>query len=186
MPVTLLRRQFTVREYHQMTEAGILREDDRLELIKGEIIRMSPIGPRHAAYAKRLNQLFSRKLGDRVLIGVQDPVQLDNISEPQPDVTLLEPREDFYATAHPRPEDIFLLVEIADTTVAYDRDVKVALYCDRGIAEVWLVDLKKQCLELYRQPSANGYLYVRKLQRGDSLTIQAFPDISFTADEVLG
>lgn len=149
MSVQLLRRKFTVEQYHRMVESGILCENDRVELIRGEIVEMSPIGRRHAACVKRLNRLFNRKLGDSVLIGVQDPVELDVTSEPQPDIVLLQPCEDFYETAHPQPEDIFLIVEVADTTVQYDREVKVLLYAEKNIAEVWLVDINGQCVEVY-------------------------------------
>ena len=186
MSVQLLRRKFTVEQYHRMVESGILCENDRVELIRGEIVEMSPIGRRHAACVKRLNRLFYRKLGDSVLIGVQDPVELDETSEPQPDVVLLQPRADFYETAHPQPKDIVLIVEVADTTVQYDREVKVLLYAETNIAEVWLVDINGQCVEVYREPTPKGYQTIQKFVRGQRLSIQAFPDVMITVDEILG
>ncbi|MGK7876229.1 MAG: Uma2 family endonuclease [Xenococcaceae cyanobacterium] len=186
MSVQLLRRKFTVQQYHQMADTGILTENERVELIQGEIIQMSPIGTRHAAYVRRLIKLFSQKLSDRVLVDVQNPVELDDTSEPQPDVALLEPREDFYESAHPQSQDIFLLIEVADTTVAYDREIKIPLYAEDNIAEVWLVDINEQCVEVYREPTLDGYQNVQKLQRDQSLSLQAFPDLEITVNEVLG
>jgi Uma2 family endonuclease len=186
MPVELLRRKFTVEQYHQMAEAGILTEDDWVELIRGEIVEMSPVGKRHAACVNRLNALFNQRLGQEVIVAVQNPVELDDNSEPQPDLALLQPRSDFYEAGHPQSEDILLLVEVADTTVESDREVKILLYAENGISEVWLVDINAQCLEVYRQPSENGYQFIQKYYRGQTVTIQAFSEISFTVDEVLG
>jgi Uma2 family endonuclease len=186
MSVQLLRRKFTVEQYHKMVESGILCEDDRVELIRGEIIEMSPIGLRHAACVKRLIRLFSRQLGDSVIIGVQDPVKLDDTSEPQPDVVLLQPREDFYESALPQASDICLLIEVADTTVKYDREVKIPLYAEDNIAEVWLVDINGQCVEVYREPTPDGYQNIQKFERGQTLSTLAFPDVNITVNEVLG
>ena len=185
MSVQLLRRKFTVEQYHKMVESDILSENDRVELIRGEFIEMSPIGLRHAACVKRLNRLFHRNLGDRVLIGVQDPVELNDVSEPQPDVVLLQPREDCYESAPPQASDIFLLVEVADTTVQYDREVKIPLYAEDNIAEVLLVDINGQCVEVYREPTSDRYQNVQKFEQGKTLSILAFPDVTITVDEVL-
>jgi Uma2 family endonuclease len=186
MPVELLRRKFTVKQYHQMAEAGILTEDDRVELIRGEIVEMTPIGRRHAACVDRLNEMFILRLAQATIVRVQNPVELDDNSEPQPDLVLLRRRADFYEAGHPQAEDILLLVEVADATVETDRDVKILLYANSGIAEVWLVDINAQCLEVYRQPSENGYQIIQKYYRGQTVTIQAFSEVSFTVDEVLG
>ncbi|WP_017718792.1 Uma2 family endonuclease [Kamptonema formosum] len=185
MSVQLLRRLFTVREYRQMVEAGILTKDDRVELIKGEIVKMSPIGRRHAACVKRLIRLFSQRLGERAIVGAQDPVELSEESQPQPDLTLLQPREDFYESGHPKPGDIFLIVEVADTVEA-DRLVKIPLYAEAVIPEVWLVDINEGCVEVHRHPSGEGYGEVLKCRRGESAVVGAFADVSFTVDEVLG
>ena len=186
MPVELLRRKFTVKQYHQMAEAGILTEDDRVELIRGEIVEMTPSGRRHAACVDRLNEMFILRLAQATIVRVQNPVELDDNSEPQPDLVLLRRRADFYEAGHPQAEDILLLVEVADTTVETDRDVKILLYANSGIAEVWLVDINAQCLEVYRQPSEKGYQIIQKYYRGQTVTIQAFSEVSFTVDEVLG
>jgi Uma2 family endonuclease len=186
MAVQLLRRQFTVAQYHQMVAAGILTEDDRVELIEGEIIEMSPIGRRHAACVNRLVRLFSERLGDRVIVAAQNLVELSDRSEPQPDVALMHPRPDFYEAGHPQPQDILLLVEVADTTVEFDREIKMPLYAKSGVREVWLVDLNQNAIAVYREPSLSGYGQVQELQRGQTLVIQAFSDVSLAVEEVLG
>lgn len=182
----LLRRLFTVKEYHRMAEAGILREDDRLELLRGEIIQMSPIGSRHAATVNRLVRVFTQKLGDRIILAAQNPVELDDYSEPQPDIALLRPRDDFYASGHPKPEDVLLLVEVADSTVKFDRTVKIPLYAEDGIAEVWLVNLPAQCIEVHRQPTVAGYQQIERFNPQQSLFVQALADVEIAVREILG
>ena len=186
MTVQLLRRKFTVEQFHKMAESGILNEDDRVELIRGEIIEMAAIGTKHAACVRRLNNVLHRIFGDEVIISVQNPIGLDDSSEPQPDVVLLKPREDFYASAHPQPKDVFLIIEVADTTIKYDREVKIPLYAEEGVIEVWLVDINLECVEVYREPATDGYKKVEKFSRGESLIIQAFEDVNISVDEILG
>lgn len=186
MSIELLRKQFTVWDYYQMVKAGILKEDERVELIAGEIIEMSPISSHHAACVRRLIRLFSQLLGDRAIVAAQNPVVLSDFSEPQPDIALLKPRTDFYATAHPQPQDILLLVEVADTTINYDRSVKMPLYAASNISEAWIVDINGQTIETYRQPASNGYQHIQTLQRGQGLFVQAFPEVNLTVDELLG
>jgi len=182
--VPLVKRRFTVAEYHRMRQAGILAEDDRVELIDGEIVEIAPIGSRHAACVNRLNRLLSRA-ADRAVISVQNPVRLDQHSEPQPDLALLLPRQDFYASGHPGPEDVVMVVEVAEASAAPDREVKVPHYGKAGIREAWLVDLQGEVVEVYRQPSSEGYREVRRCRRGDAIAPQAFPDVVLTVDEIL-
>jgi Uma2 family endonuclease len=186
MSVQLDRRLFTVAEYHRMIAAGVFAEDDRLELLQGEIVHMSPIGSRHAACVKRLNHLLTRIFSGRAIVGVQDPVQLSIDSEPQPDLVLLRPRADFYSAAHPQPRDVWLVIEVADTSAEPDRTLKIPLYARAGIPEVWLVDLAEQQIEVYREPSGQSYQEKRVVKRGQSLTVHAFPELALTADEILG
>jgi Uma2 family endonuclease len=186
MTAELLRRLFTVDHYHRMIEAGILAEGDRVELIRGEIIEMAAIGAKHAACVNRLNRLFSKLFGDDVLVGIQNPIELDQYSEPQPDIALLRPREDFYAARHPQPEDVFLLIEVSDSTIRYDRTIKVPLYAEDGIAEVWLIDVNGDAVEVYRQPMAKGYQSVQMIERGQSVSLLAFPEVAIAVDEILG
>ncbi|MEM7556237.1 MAG: Uma2 family endonuclease [Cyanobacteria bacterium P01_A01_bin.84] len=186
MTVELLRRKFTVEQFHKMAESGILNEDDRVELIRGEIIEMAAIGTKHAACVNRLNNVLPRKLGDKVVMNIQNPVGLDDSSQPQPDVVLLQPREDFYASAHPQPQDVFLIIEVADSTIKYDREVKVPLYSQKGITEVWLVDITSECVEVYWEPVNDAYKEVQKFSRNESLFIHAFNDINISVNEILG
>jgi Uma2 family endonuclease len=180
------RRLFTVDEYYKMAEAGILGEDDRVELVEGEIVQMPPIGSPHGGTVAFLTSFFGSRLGGRAIVNPQNPVRLADYSEPQPDIALLRPRPDFYRASHPSPGDVSLVVEVGDSTIAYDRQVKVLLYARAGIPEVWLVDLQAERVEVYRQPAAQGYVDIRILGRGGSLSPAAFPDVTVRVDEVLG
>ena len=186
MSVSTCRRFFTVAEYDRMIQAGIFAEDDRLELIDGEILTMSPIGSRYAACVRRLQRFFTQQLGDQVFADVQNPLLLDDSSEPQPDVVLLKDRADLYATEHPRPGDVFLVVEVADTSVAYDREVKVPAYASGGIPEVWVVDLTSAVIEVYRTPSANGYREVTTWRGTELIAPLAFPDLRVAVNRLVG
>lgn len=185
MAVQLQRHTFTVDEYHKMLEAGVLTEDDRLELICGEIVEMAPIGSRHMAHVNRIARILGDRLGQRAIVSVQNPVRLDDRSEPQPDVAVLHFRDDDYVSALPTVQDTYFLVEVSDTTVSYDRETKLLLYARVGIPEVWLVDLTARRLEVYRSPSPNGYLEVRNAYPGASVTPTPFPDIAIKLDEML-
>lgn len=185
MTLELTRRRFSVDEYERMGEAGILGEDDRVELLDGEIVEMTPIGARHAATVKRLNALFTERLGHRVQIGVQDPVWLDEHSEPQPDLALLRPRADFYAAGHPTPEDILLLVEVADSSLRVDRQIKIPLYARAGISEVWLIDLEARRVLVHRDPTEQGYGVVSEVQSDESIAPLAFPEHAFAVKEMV-
>ena len=179
------KRYFKVGEYNRMGEAGVFSEDDRVELVEGEIVEMTPIGRRHASCVDRLTELLSGRSG--VILRVQNPVQLDVFNEVQPDVALLKRREDFYSRSHPTPEDVLLAVEVADTSAAYDRTVKLPLYARTDVREVWLVDLNEGAIEVYLRPEEGEYLESRRYGRGESLTATQVPDFSpVTVDEVLG
>jgi len=189
------RRRFTVDEYYRMAEAGILSPEERVELIDGEILQLSPIGDRHQACVDRLNQLFVRRVGDAAIVRVQGPIRLDDHTEPEPDLALLRPRPDFYASGHPLPQDVLLVIEVADTSVAYDRQIKLPRYAHAGIPEVWLLILadpgdpgagQASSLEAYREPSPHGYRSVRRYVLGERLAPQALPDLSCSVDELLG
>ncbi len=186
MAVQLLRRRFTVDEYQRMGQVGILGEDDRLELLEGEIVEMAPIGSRHQAAVDRLTRLFSNQVADGAMVRVQGPIQLGGDSEPQPDVTILRLRADFYASAHPGPGDVLLLVEVSDSSTEYDREVKVPLYARHGILEVWLVGLESEVIEVYRGPGAQGYQNVSQSVRGRRLSPEFFPGLELAVDDILG
>ena len=184
---THARRLFTVEEYHLMGKTGIIGEDDRVELLEGEIFQMSPVGSRHAACVDRLAYLFFRVLQGQAIVRVQNPLRLSGYSEPQPDLALLKCRSDFYSLAHPGPEDVLLLVEVMESSQDYDREVKLPLYARHGVSEVWLVDLEGQAVEVYRRPSAEGYREVRRITPGSgSLSVESLPEVSLPPEEILG
>ena len=180
------KRPFTVSEYYRMAETDILTEEDRVELIAGQIVAMSPIGSRHAACVKRLNLSLGKIVGDSMLIGVQDPIALDAYSAPEPDLVLLRPRADFYADAHPTASDVLLAIEVADTSADYDREVKLPLYAQAGIPEVWLIDLQKGCVEAYAQPADGTYQETAEVAASDTLTSPTIPQLALAAADLLG
>lgn len=181
----LARRRFTVDEYHRMAEAGILREDDRVELLDGEIVEMTPIGPAHAGQVNRLTRIFTGRLGDRAVVSVQNPIVLGTHWEPEPDVVLLRPRADYYRSAHPRPDDVLLVVEVAETSLARDREVKLRAYAAAGVPELWIVDLAGSGLEVCRDPAGDEYRDVRRLKRGRVAPL-AMSDVELSVEELIG
>lgn len=178
-----LKKLFTVSEYHSMAETGILPAEDRFELIEGEIYRMAPIGSRHAGCVNCLNHLLN---GVGAILAPQNPVVLSDLSEPQPDMALLRWRDDFYRSSHPDPDDILLLIEVADSSVGFDRGVKAPLYARRGICEFWLVDLSRNTLDVHRQPSSTGFRDIRQFRKGDRISPLAFPDLELNVSDILG
>jgi Uma2 family endonuclease len=187
MTVQLARRLFTVDEYYRMAEAGIFQEDDRVELIEGEIVEMVPIGSHHAGVVKRLIALLSALIsGDQAILAVQDPVRLSEFSEPEPDVALLRPRRDFYAEGHPGPLDVLLIIEVADSSAEADRDIKAPLYARAGVVEVWVIDVNGGVLDVYRHPSAGSYAVHLTAARGDIVSPESLPDVKLTVSEILG
>lgn len=176
---------FTVQDYQRMAETGILQEDDRVELLDGEILEMSPIGSRHAAIVDYLNAWFSREMGAEAIVRVQSPVRLSLYSEPQPDLTLLKPRPDFYENAHPGPEDVLLLIEVAESSLDYDRDFKLPRYGEASILESWLIDLAGQRLLAYKEPLGRCYRTIQEYHSGDSVPVRAFPSVSLSLESVL-
>ena len=151
------RHRLTVSDFHRMGEAGIFAAGDRVELIDGEVIDMSPIGALHAAIVARLTAFLCRSVGSGVIVWCQNPIRLDEASEPEPDIALLRPRADGYMSAHPGPEDVLVVIEVADTSLAYDLGVKVPLYARHGIPEAWVIDAATRQTRVFREPSAEGY-----------------------------
>ena len=186
MTLTPTRRRFTVHDYERMAQAGVLTEDDRVELIDGEIIQMSPIGSRHAGTVDRFSKRFEQRFGDVALVRTQGPIRLGEHDEPEPDLALLKPRPDFYTTAHPTPSDILLVVEVADTSLEYDRRQKLLLYARHGIAEVWLADVNTDTILVSRDPAPSGYRTAWTVGRGDPIAPLAFPERELDGVELLG
>jgi Uma2 family endonuclease len=181
-------RLFTVDEYYRMAEVGILHPDERVELIEGVIVQMPPIGPRHAFNVTRLTELLMRRLAGRAMIRSQSPIRLDTGAEPEPDVAAVRfdpanPKE--YEARHPSPRDALLVIEVADTTLAFDLGEKALVYSRHDIADLWVIDLIGDVVVVHRQPTADGYASVTTVTRGMTVSPLAFPDVEFTADEIL-
>ncbi|HVA32520.1 MAG TPA: Uma2 family endonuclease [Candidatus Baltobacteraceae bacterium] len=176
---------FTVEAYEAMAERGIFQPDDRVELLAGEIVEMSPIGTRHAATVNRLTRLFITALGDRAMVAIQNPVALPPYSEPEPDVAIVRGCDEDYLNAHPRPADVLLLIEVADSSLLIDRNVKVPIYAQAGIPELWIVDLTNYRIETYCHPSNGRYATIRTLHRRETLTPSELPELTFQVDQLL-
>ncbi len=186
MTIPLARKLFTAVEYNRMVEAGILEEDDRLELLDGEILKMSPIGPRHVAAVNRLNRVLSLLLPDIAIISIQNPIILNEDSVPQPDITVLKWRPDFYSQGLPLAEDVLVVIEVSDTSSEKDRVAKIPAYSRAGLTEAWLVDLLNDRIEIYSQPVNGDYQEVRIVQRGQDLVSKTLPQLVLHADDILG
>jgi Uma2 family endonuclease len=187
MQSQITRRAFTVDDCYRMAEAGILRPDERVELIRGDIVKMSPIGPRHAAAVDRANRAFVTCAGDQAIVRVQGTTVLDQFSAPQPDVLLLNPREDFYVKKHPGPADVLLVIEVADSSLEYDMEVKCALYAIMGIVEYWIADLRNNRVICHADPvpGKDSYSTVREFHRGDIVIPRSLSECSVLADLLL-
>jgi Uma2 family endonuclease len=185
MPVAVTRRRFTADDYQRMGQAGILRAEDRVELIDGEIVTMTPIGSRHCASVDRATRAFVMKAGDSAIVRVQGSVRLDFYTEPEPDLVLLRPRADFYSSAHPGAADILLIAEIAETSIDYDRDVKSRVYARSGVQEYWLADLNENVLTACSVPDGSTYRNVRRHTRGQSLAPQLLPECVVSTEDLL-
>ena len=171
------RHPITVGEYVRMGTTGVLGEEARVELIEGEIIDMPPIGAPHASKVKRLNRILSLGVGNRAIVSAQDPILLGDFSAPQPDLALLRPRDDFYDQAHPGPEDVLLLIEVADSSLAYDRETKLPLYARFGIPEVWLLDVVGGNLDIHRDPEGGRYTTQFRVRSLDEVEVSGLPGL---------
>ena len=186
MSVNLAKHSFTVSEYERMGEADVFPPDARFELIEGEIIEMSPIGSRHAACVNIISDVFNKQLRGKSIVRTQSPIVLDDFSEPEPDVAILKFREDYYREAHPRPNDILMVIEVAETTVPYDRHVKMRLYSRAGIPEYLILNLPEDLLEYHSQPEMGEYQTTRTLKRGDRFESAAVAGLSLDIETILG
>lgn len=175
LPAPTLYR-FSVSDYHRMGEAGVLGPDLNVELLNGHIYEMSPIGSRHAACVDRLTRLFMHAVDDRAIVRVQNPIVLPPDSEPEPDVALLKPRDDDYASRHPRPDEVLLVVEVADSSLPFDQDVKVPLYAQAGIPEVWVVALDEDRVHAYQMPTSDSYRECATYDRGEEVALPSVLD----------
>lgn len=186
MAAQVTRVRFTVDQYEDMGRAGILGEDDRVELVDGEIVQMSPIGARHMACVNRLNALLTPRLGQRYVISVQNPIRLSRYQEPQPDLAVLKWRDDFYAAAKPTAADVLLVIEVAETSFDYDTGVKIPRYAQAGVPEAWVADLMGDRVKQYADPAGGVYQLEQEVRRGETLTSRAVPELSLDVAAILG
>jgi Uma2 family endonuclease len=182
LPAEITRHRFTVEEYHKMAEAGVFSEDDRVELMEGEVLQMTPIGWRHARCVSNLNMLLARFAGTRYVVSVQNPITVDEHDEPQPDLALLR---ELPTGRLPGPEEVVLVVEVSDTTLSYDQNVKLPLYARTGISEAWIVDLQGG-VEVHADPRPNGYARTSRYDSEDGqLRSEAFQDLALPENQIL-
>lgn len=179
-------KRFRVEDFRKMTEVGILPEESGWEIIDGYLIDKMSIGSKHAGTVKILNRILTIWAEKNAIVSVQDPIHIDEYNEPEPDIALLKPREDFYTKSHPTPADVLLLIEVSDSTVEYDRETKKTLYAEAGIAEFWLINLKNKTIEVYTQPKNSSYYSARILESGETIESAAIENLTLTVEEILG
>jgi len=180
------RRRFTVQQYERMVEAGVIRPGERVELLDGEVVEMPPIGPPHASRVDRCTIYLGRVLGPDLGIRVQSPLRLSDLSMPEPDLTILRWRDDFYESQHPTAADVLLLVEVGDTSARFDRELKLPLYAAASVGEVWLLDVGARAISICRDPHPDGYQTLATAHHGDLLRPTALPGIVVAAADLLG
>ena len=181
----LTRKKFCTDEVYKMMEIGILSEESGWELINGEIIHRMSIGSKHAGTVNRLNQLLIILLGREVVVAVQNPIRIDDFNEPEPDIALLKPREDFYAESHPLPPDVLLLIEVSDSTLGFDREIKKTLYAEAEILEFWLINLTENTIECHSSPKNGSYRLVKIVGTGESVESILIENLTLKVDEIL-
>jgi hypothetical protein len=178
------RHRLTVRDYHRLGEAGVLGEDDRVELLEGQLVDMSPIGPRHALAVDALTELLVHAAAGRAAVRVQNPIVLDDSSEPQPDFTLLRKPWHGYPEAHPRPPDVYLVIEVADSSLEFDLGAKLELYARAGIREFWVVDLTSNRVLVHRSPGDGRYGSITSVDMSGALQVEALPGVTIAAAQI--
>lgn len=186
MSMPLTKKLITVEEYARMGEAGIYTEDDRVELIEGEVLTMAAVGKRHMACVKRLARIFSRLPEEDLIFSVQDPIRMNDLSDPQPDLALLRFREDYYEGRNLTASDTLLIVEVSDSTLTFDREVKLPLYARAGIPEAWIVDLNTDTVWVFSQPEEGECRSIQTYRRGDTVASATLPDLGLRMEEILG
>jgi Uma2 family endonuclease len=183
---SIARKKFRADEVYKMMQVGILPEASGWELINGEIIRRMTIGSKHASTVKRLNRFFTNQVGENAIVSVQDPIHIDEYNEPEPDIALLKPRADFYAESHPESQDVLLVIEVSDSTVDFDREVKKTLYAEAGISEFWLVNLRENTVECHSQPKNKIYRLTQIFEKGEAVESVSIENLRLKVEDILG
>ena len=179
------RLRFSVDEYYQMIELGMLKDYEKAEIIEGELIDKMPIGEKHSAVVEKLSEILRDKLGESVSLRNQQPIKFSDYNEPQPDLAILQRRDDFYFYENPVPKDVLVLIEVSDATLKYDRDTKLALYAEAEIPEVWIVNLPNNIIEVHQKPSNGIYQLAKIFKRGESVKSAILPNLNLKVDEIL-
>lgn len=182
----LMRKKFCVEEVYKMMEIGVLPEESGWELINGEIIHRMTIGSRHASIVRKLEKYLERNFGDHLLVSGQNPLHIDDRNEPEPDIALLKLRKDFYAAKHPTPPDVLLVIEVSDSTIEYDREIKKTLYAKAEIIEFWLINLKQNTIETYFNPNNGIYYEMQIFGRGEIVKSKTIDDLNLATSEIFG
>ncbi len=177
-------RPLTTDDVERMVETGVLDEDDRVELIKGRLVDMSPPGIRHAAYVRQTSRMLNRIVGDDFIVDVQNPVAFGQNFQSEPDIALLRERAHGYLNSHPTPDDILLLIEVSDPSLNYDQEVKAPLYGEAGVLESWVVSVEDQYIDVYSEPSPGGYKLRRRYTAGESLAVPGVEGASLSVAQV--
>ena len=178
------RHRFTVEEYARMGVAGIFFEDDRVELIDGDVYEMTPIGPTHAGIVDELNELLVSRLAGKAKVRIQNPIRLGRHTEPQPDLVVARPRSSHYTDRHPEGDEVLLVIEVADSSLRYDREAKLPLYAKTGIPEAWLVDVTARTITVHTKPGADGYAVEQALERGQEVVSSSVADLHLSVDRI--
>ena len=178
------RLRFSVDEYYKMIELGMLKDYEKAEIIDGELIQQMTIGDKHASVVNILNRFFIKNVSDSILVSVQNPLRISDYNEPEPDIVLSDLTK-YDGKRHPRPEEVILVVEVSDATLKYDRDVKLPLYAESGIKEVWIINLKKNIVEIHQNPFNDIYQTVKIYKSGETIDLPSFPDLKLKVDEIL-
>ena len=181
----LERKKFRSDQVQQMVKVGILPEESGWELINGEIIHRMTIGSRHASVVKRLNRFLISLFGDKFIVGVQDPIHIDEHNDPEPDISLLKPRDDFYESEHPTPRDVLLVMEVSDSTLEYDQEIKKNLYAKAGIAEFWLINLIDNTIERYSEPANGRYFQMSIFDYGNTTQSTVIENLQVEVSEII-
>jgi len=178
------KRQINVSEYYKMAEVGILKREEKLELIQGEILRKFPNSPRQAGFSKRLNAVLGKIIADKALLSIKHPLRIDENNEPEPDIAVLKYREDYYSSAHPKANEVFFIIELAEKSLNFDRKIKAPLYAKAGIPVCWILDLKHEKLEIYSNPQYGIYRRNDFKKKSDKLKIPGF-DLEILVSDIL-
>lgn len=180
-----VKLRFSVDDYYKMIELGMLTDYEKAEIIEGELISKMPVGNRHAAVVNILNRYFSRNLPENILVSVQNPVRLSDFNEPEPDVLLADLTK-YDGNRHPRPAEVLLLIEVSDSTLKYDRDIKLPLYAESAIGEVWIVNLVSDIVEVHTRPEFGVYQSVKIYRRGETVESDSIADLAIETNNILG